>query len=192
MQGLTHIKYLLTNSSGDDFHELFVALVGALDANIATTRRLGEYDRAGVDAFIYDSASLAIRIAVQCKGFEKREFTDGQLKQCVREIEKYAEKGLVVAEYWLVLNRDLKDPQHRREIGGALSALERSGKVIRAVLLDRARLMAKLEALAAETLARWARNSRDELIAYYRERLEAVGYIPERPHNKRNGVAQPF
>jgi hypothetical protein len=55
--------------SGHDFQNFFISLLGELMDGPIEAKKLGEYDRKGVDGFVLTSRGNAINITIQCKGF---------------------------------------------------------------------------------------------------------------------------
>ncbi len=93
-------------------------------------------DQAGIDAFVITSDDHAVHTAIQCKGFELLEYGADQHRQCRDEIAKYKTKGPPAAEYWLVINRPIKDRTMREELQRDLTELVQIGRVGRTELLD--------------------------------------------------------
>lgn len=123
------------------------------------------------------------KVAIQCKGFELPEYGADQHKQCRDEIAKYKAKGPPAAEYWLVVNRPIKNRDMRRELEADLATLVAAGKARKAVLLDSEPTINMLRELAAAKLAQWADEKRRELFEYYRSRMQFVQYIADVPFN---------
>lgn len=149
----------------------------------AQTKRLGQLDRMGLDAITIAADDATYKFAIQCKGFEVPEYATDQHKQCRAEIVKYKEKGPPAAEYWLVVNRPIKDRSMRRELEADLATLVAAGKVGKAVLLDSEPMINILRELATAKLTQWSNEKRKELFEYYRSRMQFVQYIADVPFN---------
>lgn len=173
----------LATRSGHDFQGYFAMVLGELVDGTAETKRLGQLDRLGVDAFLLDADEESISTAIQCKGFEVVEYGDDQHRQCLSEIAKYKDKGPKVARYWLAINRPIKVRTLRDELEIRLRELVNCGKASEVELLDRSRLMKRLEELATARLSSWAENKRAELFEFYKERMEIVRHISGAPFN---------
>jgi hypothetical protein len=149
----------------------------------ALTKRLGRMDRAGIDAFSVALDDDSILAAIQCKGFELLEYGGDQHRQCRDEIAKYKTKGPIVEEYWLVINRSIKDRGMRTELLSDLTDLVESGKATKVELLDLEPMLGRLRDLSAKRLAIWAEAKRAELFNYYAQRMKFVDYISAVPFN---------
>jgi hypothetical protein len=182
-QSIPGLRAELLKQAGHDFQGLFGRLLGELKDGSSVSKRLGRLDRAGIDALVVTSAEDRIETAIQCKGFELFDYGPEQHAQCRAEIEKYLAKGPDVSNYWLVINRPIKDRVLREELNQDLARLRGAGKARTVELLDLEPLIDKLVALAAERLADWAAAKRIELFHFYRERLEFVEHIAEVPFN---------
>jgi hypothetical protein len=134
-------------------------------------------------AFVINSELDAMNVVIQCKGFERLEYDEDQHRQCRAEIAKYRTKGPYAPEYWLIVNRPIKDRRFRDELKNDLEELVRAGKAGKAELLDREPMVEKLRALASARLLVWAEAKRAELFEYYESRLQFVRYISGVPFN---------
>jgi hypothetical protein len=181
----------LLTKSRDDFQGLFANLLGELMDGSALTKRLRRLDEAGIDAFVIASDEQKIDTAIQCKGFELLEYGPEQHGQCRAEIAKYKAKGPAVPEYWLVINRSIKDRAMRDELRRDLDELRDAGKAAKAELLDLEPLIDKFADLAAKRIAAWAGAKRVELFHFYRERLKFVEHIAEVPFDGDGGATNP-
>lgn len=181
MQGNVRIRHMLITSSHDAFHGLTSGILSGLLPNIADTKRLGDLDREGIDAYQYETKTLTHTAVYQFKGFEKPAFEKKQLDQCLKEIAKYKKKGPNTNNYWLVLNRNVTDRTHRKQIIAALDDLVKSDKATTATLLDLEKLIAELVKLASIRVEELANEKRRKLIADYRSKLEFVDYIEDVP-----------
>jgi hypothetical protein len=190
VRSIARLRTELKAKSGHEFQNFFVSLLGELMEGPVEAKKLGEFDKKGVDAFILTSDERAIEIAVQCKGFEVLEYGEDQQRQCRQEIAKYKEKGPTCSEYWLVINRPIKERIMREELEGDLEALVQSGKVAKTKLLDQEPLAETLSEFSSAKLSRWADAKRTELFEYYVSRLQVVKYIPDVPFGGR-GNANP-
>lgn len=179
----SRLRFELATKSGHDFQGLFSFLLGELMDGTAQTKRLGRLDRMGLDAITVADDNATLQVAIQCKGFELLEYGGDQHKQCREEIAKYKAKGPPAAEYWLIVNRPIKDRTMRRELEADLAALVATGKAGKALLLDSAPTIDMLRDLATATLAQWAHDKRKELFEYYRSRMQFVQYIGDVPFN---------
>ncbi len=177
MKGIARVKRALFNSSGDQFHHLVVEFLRVIYGPFTNTRRLGELDRLGIDAFALTNDRGRFQTIVQCKGFEKPEFGSSQLKQCLNEITKFQKKGAETVEYWLVLNRSIKDRAMRNQVLQELKSLETQGKAKQAILYDFHPLVKLLQGFASDRLSVWSGEKRQTLFDYYNDRLKFVDYI---------------
>lgn len=182
-RGFSRLRFELATKSGHDFQGLFSILLGELLEGTAQTKRLGQLDKMGLDAITIAEDDATYRFAIQCKGFELPEYGADQHKQCRDEIVKYRAKGPRAGEYWLVVNRPIKDRSMRRELEVELATLVAAGKVRKAVLLDSEPAIKRLRELAASKLARWSDEKRKELFEYYKSRMQFVQYIADVPFN---------
>ena len=187
----SRLRFELTTRSGHDFQGLFSILLGELVDGTAQTKRLGQLDRLGIDAITIGPDGASYQVAIQCKGFEVPEYGADQHKQCRAEIAKYKSVGPSTGEYWLVVNRPIKDREMRRELEADLAALVADGRAQKAVLLDSEPMIRKLVQLASAKVAEWAIEKQNELFKYYKSRMEFVQYIDDVPFNQsdRNPVA---
>lgn len=179
----SRLRFELTTRSGHDFQNLFAFLLGELVDGAAQTKRLGQLDRAGIDAIILGPDAASYQVVIQCKGFEVPEYGADQHKQCRDEITKYKSRGLPTGEYWLVVNRPVKDRDMRWQLETDLASLVADGGAQKAILLDSESMVRKLENLALAKLSEWASEKRNELFEYYKSRMEFVQYIAEVPFN---------
>lgn len=129
----------------------------------------------------------SFKIAIQCKGFEKLHFDEGQEKQCKSEIQKYLKKGPQVDEYWLVINRDVTDSQIRKGIESELQKLVSSGKAAKAHLYDLSPFLKKLRRIYTDSIRKYSESSLEKYIDYYSEILGFVEYIEDVPFSAKNG-----
>lgn len=182
-KSFARLRFELATKSSHDFQGLFSLLLTELMEGTSQTKRLGHYDQTGVDAIVIASNSSEIEVAIQCKGFEVIEYGADQHRQCRDEIKKYAGKGPNAAEYWLVINRSIKDRAMRAELESDLASLVQTEKVGKAELLDLERMVHRLRRVAAKRLSIWAEAKRDELFEYYQSRMQFVQYIPDVPYN---------
>lgn len=181
VRSVARLRSEMKAKSGHEFQNFFIALLGELMDGPIEARKLGEFDKKGIDGFVLTSDENAIAITIQCKGFEVVEYGKDQQRQCRSEIEKYKEKGPTSSEYWLVINRPIKDRIMRDELKHDLEELIQSGKVIKAELLDQEALAEKLSHFASVKLAQWADAKRVELFEYYVSRMQVVRYISDVP-----------
>jgi hypothetical protein len=179
-KGLTTTKKKILASSGDQFHLLVVSILTPFLHPLIMSKRLGELDKLGIDAFSLNEESHDFEIVIQCKGFEKPKFGEDQLRQCIREISKYKEKGPPVKCYQLVLNRFVEGAE-REALTTKLEELVLAKKAQKVELLDLNKLLQKIEDLAISRITEWANYSSQNLIAQYNQRLSDVDYIPEVP-----------
>ena len=187
MKGIGKVKHELFTSSGPAFQAKAASLFAEFIDGSAESRRFGWFDQAGIDAYVYRPDGAAIDIAIQCKGFEVLEYGADQHRQCRAEIAKYSQKGPRTRAYWLAVNRPIKQRAMREELERALSGLTASGKADQAELLDIERLVGRLRGLATARLGVWAEDRRNELFAYYAERMRFVDYLRDVPFS--NGDA---
>lgn len=178
----SRLNFELATKSGHDFEGMVSLLLGELMDGTAQSKRLGRLDRMGLDAItVADDARL--KIAIQCKGFELLTYGPDQHRQCREEVAKYTTKGPPADQYWLIVNRPIKDRAMRQELEADLALLVKAGKAGTTLLLDSAPLINLLRSLAAARLAKWAESKRKQLFEYYRSRMEFVQYIAEVPFN---------
>jgi hypothetical protein len=170
--------------SGHEFQSAFSILLADLIDGAVESKRLGHYDQKGVDAFVLTSDDQSMRTIIQCKGFEVLDFGRDQQRQCRQEIAKFAKKGPIADEYWLAINRPIKDQVLRKELLQDLAGLVNLGKVKSAELLDQAAMLRKLDEFAAARLFSWAEAKRKEQFEFYRTRMEFVRHIDSVPFNK--------
>ena len=182
-------RHKLIALSGDAFANEVEALMGVLSERVAQSRRLGLLDRQGIDVFVYRNADHSVEIAIQCKGYE-RPFESDQVPALLNEIEKFAQKGPNVEEYWLTINRPITDRDDRNQIETALADLKHSGKCQNARLLDLDQLTQFLLEQAKERIIGWVNAFRDKSIAAFRESMGVVDYISAVPfeREKRSGT----
>lgn len=171
-----YIKQAIREHSRDDFARLVADLFTPFLPSLFSTHRLGELDGLGSDLIDF-SDSGEVLLTIQCKGFEKPNFGDAQLGQCLAEIEKYAAKGLPTRRYWLALNRAVVTSADRKAIETALAALVSSAKAGEAKLLDFNWLVRELEQTALTCLHRWAHDHQVRSAADHRANLAVVDYI---------------
>jgi hypothetical protein len=184
MKGIKKIRSELFAKSRDEFQILFAQLLAEILEGVFPSKRMGKLDRAGIDAFLLKTEELAPQAVIQCKGFEEFDYGAGQHKQCLDEIDKFLTKGPATAapEYWLVINRAIKDRTYRGELEAALTRIVAAGKAKTALLLDLEPMLDKFHELATRRLAAWAEAKRIELFRYYAERLHFVDeYIADVP-----------
>lgn len=182
MKGKARIRHELFAKSSYDFQQAVLRLLMDVTGAAFEARRMGLLDSKGLDGFvIIGDVNPLIGTAVQCKGFEELNYGPNQHRQCRAEIAKYASKGVNVARYWLVLNRSIADRSLRDELLADLAGLTRDGKAREAELLDLEHFLHKLEAVAGSQLDAWAKERREELFAYYNQRLGFVRYIRNVP-----------
>jgi hypothetical protein len=183
-KSISQMRADLSNKSRDEFETLFTVLLSEVMDGTARSKRLGQLDRVGIDAYaITSEEDLSISTAIQCKGFESRDYDNEQHAQCRREIAKFKAKGPKVPEYWFVINRPIKERLKREELEKDLSELIRCGKVGKTELLDIEPLVRRLRDLAIARLAVWSEAKRSELFEYYSTRLGFVDYIRNVPFN---------
>lgn len=183
MKGITRVRDALFTSSGHQFQALVAVMLDGLVENFSASKALGLLDRFGIDAYAYRNADDSFKLIVQCKGFELLEYGTKQHSQCRAEVKKFAEKGLRCDEYWLILNKSIKDKEMRNELIGDLSLLEASKMTRKAILLDLDHFLMKLKELASACLLAWAERRRLEYFEYYAERMVFVDYIADVPCN---------
>lgn len=181
MKGVGRVKKALEKSAKTDFQQTVSTLLGDFLPGYWQTTPLGEFDRCGLDGFICDNETLSVRLAVQCKGFEKLDFGPSQEKQCIDEVEKYLKKGPLVEEYWLVVNRNIIDRQVRRNLESKLNDIVKFGKAKTVVLYDLSRFVNHLKTLAKQSIKSYAETALKSNIEYYNERLGFVNYIDQVP-----------
>jgi hypothetical protein len=181
MRGIVQTRHELISKSRDNFQGFVFSLLGELLEGSAETRRLGLYDKKGIDILVYRPDDLSIQTAIQCKGFEEIEYGKSQQLQCREEVAKFKEKGPRVIEYWLVLNRPIKERAARNELLDDLSNLVLAGKADRTFLFDLDPFLQKIKKLASVRLANWAEAKRAELYDYYGSRLRFVEYVRDIP-----------
>ncbi|MFL6843613.1 MAG: NACHT domain-containing protein [Allosphingosinicella sp.] len=177
----SHLRGELAKSSGDAFCNLLQAYLDAVLPSTATTRRLGELDRQGIDIIQYNDPSLSASKAIQCKGYE-RPFHSSELPKLQKEIDKFTQLGPVVDEYWLVLNRAIERLEDRQKIEAWLHQLVSKGRAATAKLLDLEGILVTLGDLAASQIAEWSTAAQKKLREDYRARLEVVRYINDVPY----------
>jgi hypothetical protein len=190
VRSIARLRTELRAKSGHEFQNFFIALLGELMDGLIEAKKLGELDKMGIDGFILTSNEKAIDITIQCKGFEVFEYGKAQHRQCRKEIAKYRTKGLNSTEYWLVINRPIKERGMREELEHDLDGLVQGGKVAKAELLDQESLAEKLSEFASVKLAQWADTKRAELFEYYTSRMQVVQYISDVPFGAQ-GKANP-
>jgi hypothetical protein len=179
------VRHELAHISGHEFQGVFSALLAEVLDGATESKRLGHYDQLGVDAFVLTSDDERMKTIIQCKGFEVLDYKASQHRQCRDEVAKFIAKGPTADEYWLVLNRQIKDPALRRELEQDLANLVATGKVKQAALLDQMAMLRKLEVLATARLFAWAEARRKEQFAFYQSRMEFVRHIDSVPFNER-------
>lgn len=182
-KSISRLSFELATKSGHDFEGLVSLLLGELMDGTAQSKRLGRLDRMGVDAITVADDDATLKIAIQCKGFELTTYGTDQHRQCRNEIAKYSAKGPTATQYWLIVNRPIKDRAMRKELEADLALLVKAGKAETALLLDSAPLKNLLQSLATTRLAQWAEDKRELLFEYYRSRMEFVQYIADVPFN---------
>ena len=70
-------RNVLARSSADQFATLVEELLSAILPDIAQSRRLRELDKEGIDVFQFDALDHSIKLAVQCKGYERDVYPNG-------------------------------------------------------------------------------------------------------------------
>jgi hypothetical protein len=191
MKGITRARDALFTSSGHQFQAVVAMLLDGLLERSAQSKQLGLLDCAGIDGYAYRAEDGALETVIQCKGFEVFEYGIKQQAQCRDELAKYLLKGPFTPEYWLVINKAIKDREMREELEGHLASLVRVGKADRAELLDLEKFLAKLKKLASNRLAAWAESRRAEFFEFYTDRMMFVDYIRGVPFRTGTPLSDP-
>lgn len=191
MKGMSRVKNELFTRSGHLFESFVGTILSDLIDNSAQSKSLGRLDQLGIDAYAWKHANGSLETVIQCKGFELLEYGEDQQTQCLKEVEKYKKKGLNTREYWLVINRPIKERKMRDDLNQRLVELENSGKADRAIILDLERFLSKLGDLASSRIVEWSKLKRSELFKYYAERMEVVDYISPVPFQKQTQLLDP-
>ncbi|MCG8545860.1 MAG: restriction endonuclease [Alphaproteobacteria bacterium] len=175
----------LGTASGHAFANLVEELLSSLLLNITQSRHLQQLDRDGIDVYQFDSETFGVRLAVQCKGYE-REWHSHRVKDLTNEIKKFIRRSEPVCEYWLVLNRSVTDPDDRRSIEGTLTEIVAAGKAKTALLLDLDRFINVLSERAIQKFRQLSGTARQSFRDTYQAHLETVEYLPNVPFLKDN------
>lgn len=168
------------STSGHDFASVVENLLSAILPNITQSKHLLQLDREGIDVYQFDGETFEIGLAVQRKGFE-REWHSKRLKDIDNEIAKFIRKADPVTEYWLVINRSIRDADDRSAVENALAGIVVAGKAKTTKLLDLDKFIKEVERLAGEKFTHLAKESRQSLAADYRDRMAAIDYLPSVP-----------
>lgn len=176
------IKRPFLHESRDTFADLVAEHLQLVLPNITTTKRLGELDIQGMDIIQFEENDGAAIRAVQCKGYE-RPLNAGHITELCNEAKKFLQRGPIVDEYWLVVNKSIKRNADRNRIEAELSKLIEGGKARSATLLDIDPFAIQLERLAIEKFRRLARSRREIVRRRYLRSFNDVGYLPEVPSN---------
>lgn len=156
-------------------------------------RDLGWHDRLGVDCFVVEehmaSPNATYPIVVQCKGLEKQAFDETHLDDALKSIRKVAKSGLPIQEYWLVINRFIKETPLRAALRTDLDDLEKSGAVGKAVLLNHQDFLVSLiELLIPWIKLRLLERNRDCLNQYVNALRNGIEYVPDVPFRDQRGA----
>lgn len=173
-------RHEIGRAAGHDFASIVEDLLAAILPDITQSKHLLQLDREGIDVYQFESETFEVRLAVQCKGFE-REWHSSRLKDIDKEIKKFIKKANPVNEYWLVLNRSILDAGDRKTIEDALATVVAAGKAKSTKLLDLDKFLKEIGNLADEKFGRLSKQSRQNLASAYRERMAAIDYLPSVP-----------
>lgn len=150
------IKHQLRSSARHDFegvvHGYLAPFIPGL-SRVATLR-----DRDGVDLVSLDD-EFEIDVAIQCKGLESQ-FSDETKAACLDSIRKFRKSGRKAGSFRILVNRPIREADHRVEIEAALDALVADGIVKSAQLMPFEKACRWLGELAIQWLksaleARW-------------------------------------
>jgi hypothetical protein len=180
-KGISEVRQAIISAVADQFQLLVCELLEPLMGWMSPTKRLGLLDQKGIDAFCLGKMLGKFEIVVQCKGFEKLEYGPDQHRQCLAELKKYKKLGSRVKEYWFVVNRPIIITQYRQEILHNLSLLEKSGKVIKAELLDRDIFINRVMQLCDKQIDRWSDILRTEQFTHYMKSMQFTDYVADVP-----------
>lgn len=185
------LRTALAEKSGHEFQSLFCSLLGEVLEGTSQTKRLGHLDQKGVDAIVVNSERNAVAVVIQCKGFERLEYGADQQEQCRKEIKKYKLKGPSTPEYWLVINRSIKQRHFRVELENDLAGLVSAGRAASTRLLDYEGMVDTIQKLASKRLLDWTNAKQKQLFEYYADRLQFVQYIEGVPFQNQRSSANP-
>lgn len=178
-------RNVLARSSADQFATLVEELLSAILPDIAQSRRLRELDKEGIDVFQFDALDHSIKLAVQCKGYE-REWRSDRVGKLIAEIEKFVSKSSPVEEYWLVLNRSIVDPADRSRIEAELKKCEQVGMAAKARLLDLDKFLKHIKGSVLRRFKQLAEARRTQYSDDYLSRMGSTAYIEEVPFRDGN------
>lgn len=175
------LKVKLYESSRSEFQNTCFRILETIYPHIISSRELGSIDASGIDLYTRDYDSEAILQVFQCKGFELPEFSDNQLQQCLKSITSFASSPFSAEEFYLVINRHIKDNPIRSELNTALTELVSSGKAKKATLLETNTFINFVFVKLDESLLSIIEERNNSFRLEYKERMKQDFYLSDVP-----------
>src|SRR5258705_337214 len=116
----------LRSCSDHIFHQKGGEVFETVFSHIRTPMPRGLLDKSGIDYCVFAEGADGLQTVFQCKGFEVRELTSDQVRQCLKSVESFKTSGFRVKEYFLVVNRIVKGDT-RKKLEYAVEVLVQEG-----------------------------------------------------------------
>src|SRR5438067_1365308 len=127
------LSNMLHTAEGRDFERAALPFIRAIWAEAIVPQPLrSTYDQSGVDILVWSGVdTLAIALAVQCKGFTVKENELGrdQIRQCIASIKTFRESEIKADVYLLLHNRIPNNQEFRAEVQLEADTLKETGQV---------------------------------------------------------------
>jgi len=180
-QGLA-LKNKFMSVSRHEFQGFWVHFISGLFPIIKEVYPMGEYDKSGIDALIFDNLNNQIDTCFQCKGLEL-EFEHRHEKDCLKSIDSFMKSGLKVKSYILVVNRVVKG-SYRENIESQLNELRLLGLVKHSSLLDINGLIQFIVKELTFQLKNEVKESYERFISNHARYVDLILYYPNVPFER--------
>ena len=172
----------LSGLSGRTFQNASYDVLKNLWPDLVQSADLRDFDRAGIDLYLPQDQGGEFEVVVQAKGFEKLEFDESHLSQCLKSVAAFRRSGHKSKLYLLVINRRfVPGALHRESLRDALATLESEGVVRRAYYLDLQRFVNFLYLHLRRVVAAEIAQRNRHLLAQFSASMGGDLYVPDVP-----------
>lgn len=190
-----NIVFKLVHSSRYEFEKNCIEILQRVMPKLRDSKQLGQFEREGIDAYVYDEEKNEYGIAFQFKGFEISEFLQSQKRQCLKSVQSFSKCELPFKEYILLTNLPVKDSSIKQEIDQALSDLTES-KGLKARFMDPNSFGFFIANLYQKLVISKMKSFNAAVIDEYRQSMEQHFYLEDIPfedkHRKLSNPTEHF